>query len=212
MKHIVKTEEEWLELRKSYITASEAAVLVGADPYSSPKKIREPSTFTGNAFTEVGHLLEPVVVALTNKTLGTNFELYETPCGAKEFYTEGHLGATPDAHENNKVLLECKTTRPRTYIKYNSVPPDKYIIQVFVQMMCTGIYTGYLAIMSTDLTQATATIDWPISVFKILHNETICDILKAEAERFTKQKNYRVDSKVKKKVKLLLATTYEKII
>lgn len=216
IKHIVKTEEEWLELRKQFITASEAAVLVGADPYSSPAKIRNPTPFFGNSFTRVGQMLEPVVVNVTNDVLETHFELYENPEGHKEFYTEGLLGATPDAHEDRKILLECKTTRPHTYLKYSAVPPSKYLIQLLVQLMCTGLDEGYLAIMSTDLTQATAELKWPITIFKVWKCGTICDILKIQAEKFTNacltEKSFRVDSKVKQRVRLLLTLCYKRII
>lgn len=209
MKHEPKTEEDWLELRKKYITASQGAILVGANPYSSPKAIREPKPFFGNAFTEVGHALEPVVVYVTNKVLGTEFKLYEDTEGCKAFYTSGKLGATPDAHEDHKVLLECKTTRPKTYIKYSSVPPSTYLIQLMVQMMCTDIDVGYLAIMSTDLTQPTPELKWPITIYKVERSEAICDILNEEAERFGPK--FRVDSKVKKRVKLLLSMAWEKV-
>ena len=213
--HIVKTENEWLELRKQFITASEASVLVGADPYSSPAKIRNPTEFHGNAFTFVGQMLEPVVVNVTNKVLGTSFELYENAEGHKEFYTEGLLGATPDAHEDRRILLECKTTRPHTYLKYSAVPPSKYIIQLLVQLLCTGMDEGYLAIMSTDLTQASAELKWPITIFKVLKDERICSILKEQAQRFTdaclEDKAFRVDSKIKQKIRLLLTLCYERI-
>jgi putative phage-type endonuclease len=212
MKHILKTEADWLAIRKDYITASEAAVLVGADPYSSPKSITEPSTFTGNAFTLVGQMLEPVVVNVTNAVLGTNFELFETQSGSKEFYTNGHFGATPDAHQDRKILLECKTTRPKTFIKYGAVPPSKYMIQLLVQMICTEIEEGYLSILSTDLTQHTTKINWPISVFKIWKDESLCTILQEEAERFKTAKTFRVNSKVKQRVKLLLGMICERVI
>ena len=211
MMHLVKTEEEWLELRKQYITASAAAVLVGADPYSSPAKLRTPEEFHGNSFTFVGQMLEPVVVNVTNAVLGTRFVLYETPEGYKEFYTEGLLGATPDAHEDRKILLECKTTRPHTYLKYSAVPPSKYLIQLLVQLMCTGLDVGYLAIMSTDLTQKTAELKWPITVFKVWKCGSICDILKTQAEKFISSKTFRVDSKIKQKVRLLLTLCYERV-
>lgn len=213
--HIVKTEADWLELRKQFITASEAAVLVGADPYSSPGKIRNPEPFNGNAFTFVGQMLEPIVVNVTNKVLGTHFELYENPEGHKEFYTEGQLGATPDAHEDRKILLECKTTRPQTYLKYSAVPPSKYLIQLLVQLICTDLDEGYLSIMSTDLTQQTSTLKWPIAIFKVWRCGTICGILKTQAEKFNKAceegKSFRVDSKIKQKVRLLLTLCYQKI-
>jgi len=209
MKYVVQTEAEWLELRKKYITASGAAVLVGADPYSSPSKLRTPDPFFGNSFTRVGQILEPVVVNVVNDIMGTTFELYENDAGHKEFYTEGLLAATPDAHMNRQVLLECKTTRPHTYLKYAATPPHKYLIQLLVQLMCTGLSTGYLAIMSTNLTQKTSTLNWPITIYKILTDDRISDILKREAERFTNNKTFRVDSKVKQKMKLLLSTCYE---
>ncbi len=212
--HIVKTEADWLELRKSYITASSAAVLVGADPYSSPAKLRTPEPFNGNAFTFVGQMLEPIVVNVTNDVLklsgDARFVLYETEQGYKEFYTEGLLGATPDAHSERKILLECKTTRPQTYLKYSAVPPSKYLIQLLVQLMCTNLTEGYLSIMSTDLTQASAQLRWPISVFKIWKDVRICDIIKEQAQKFTDNKTFRVDSKVKQKIKLLLTMCYRR--
>lgn len=215
MKHIVKTEEEWLELRKQYITASEAAILVGADPYSSPAKLRNPSPFEGNAFTKVGQMLEPVVINVANSVLGltgaSRFTLYETPEGYKEFYTEGLLGATPDAHSERKMLLEAKTTRPKTYLNYSAVPPNKYLIQLLVQLMCTGLSEGYLAIMSTDLTQANSTLKWPISIFKVWTDDRISDIIKIQAQKFREDERFRVDSKIKQKIKLLLTTCYKEI-
>lgn len=211
MKHIIKTEEEWLKLRKQFITASGAAVLVGADPYSSPAKLRNPEPFSGNAFTKVGQMLEPVVVNVTNAVLGTHFALYETDDGTKEFYTEGSLGATPDAHQDRLMLLECKTTRPKTYLKYSAVPPSKYLIQLHVQLMCTGLDTGYLAIMSTDLTQASGTLVWPITIFKLWRDDRLSAILNIEADRFNNEKSFRVNSKIKQKVKLLLTLCYEKV-
>lgn len=213
-KHIVKTEEEWHALRGQYITASEASVLVGADPYSSPKALRETSTFTGNSFTKVGQMLEPVVVKVVNDILGTNFKLFENTEGHKEFYTNGHLGATPDAYYN-KILLECKTTRPKTFLNYEIVPPSKYIIQNLVQQICVEEEQyedyGYLAIMSTNLTQASAELIWPISIFKVWKCDRICDILKEQAQKFKdKPEKFRVESKVKQTVKLLLPLCWEK--
>lgn len=216
MKHIVNNEEDWHALRSQVVTASEASVLVGADPYGSPSKITNPEPFNGNAFTFVGQMLEPVVVNITNQILGTKFELYEQEPGVKEFYIEGYLGATPDAHQSREILLECKTTRPKTYLKYSAVPPSKYLIQLLVQMICTGIKEGYLSILSTDLTQQTSELKWPITIYKVLHNETLCDILIKETERFKKcekeGKQFRVNSKIKQKVKLLLALSYERIL
>jgi hypothetical protein len=215
IKHIVKSKADWHALRKQYVTASAAAVLVGADPYSSPAKLRNPDPFNGNAFTLVGQMLEPVVVNVVNEILDTRFILFEEKKDQKEFYAKGCLGATPDAHEDRKILLECKTTRPHTYLKYSAVPPSKYLIQLLVQLLCTGLDIGYLAIMSTDLTQSSAILKWPVAIFKVWKCGTICDILLAQAEKFMKacqeNKAFRVDSKIKQRVRLLLTLCYQKV-
>lgn len=211
MKYIVKTEGEWHELRSQYVTASNAATLVGADPYSSPSKIKKESDFKGNSYTKVGQMLEPVVVNVFNDIMGTSFELYESKKGCKEFYTSGYLGATPDAHMKRKVLLECKTARPHTYIKYAAVPPSKYLIQTQSQMECTGIDENYLAIMSTNLTQDTPELIWPMAIYKVWKCETICGILKSEAQRYKESKTFRVNSKIKQKINLLLTLCYERV-
>ena len=222
MKYIVDNEQDWHKLRAQVVTASEAAVLVGADPYSSPKAIREPSTFTGNAFTLVGQLLEPIVVKSVNKVLGTNFELYETSDGTREFYMEGCLGATPDAHQDRKMLLECKTVNAKTYLKYSSVPPNKYLIQLIVQGICTRLDKSdhYLALLNTKLKtmkqyeeflkEPNLDQDWEVSIYRVKQNEELCSILKSEAERFMAGKQFRVSSKLKQKVKLLLAMGIER--
>lgn len=222
MKYVVKSEEEWLELRKQCITASNTAVLVGADPYNSPAKLRKPSTFTGNAYTNVGHLLEPIVVEEVNKALGMSFKLYENKKGWKEFYIKDNLGATPDAHQDRNILLECKTVNANTYKKYNAVPPGKYIIQLIAQLICTDIKEGYLALLNTGLKSIKAYelfLKNPdlrrkreLSVFKLLNFDEISSILKTEAKRFKEEKTFKVKSKVKQKVKLLLPTTYERVI
>ncbi len=45
MRQVVNTEEEWHKLRAQCITASEAAVLVGMDPYGSPGKLKKENDF-----------------------------------------------------------------------------------------------------------------------------------------------------------------------
>ena len=228
MKHILKTEADWLAIRKDYITASEASVLVGADPYSSPKAIKEPSTFTGNAYTFVGQMLEPVVVMITNQVLGTNFVLYEQEANIKEFYTAGHFGATPDAHQDRRILLECKTVNSRSYLKYSSVVPSKYVIQNLIQQICVDDLEdyGYISLMDTKiksiaqyeqlLKEPDLNQDWKVSVFKIWKDDRLCSILLEQADRYkeceSKNKQFRVDSKIKQMVKIILPTICEKIV
>ena len=206
------TEEKWLELRKSYITASEAAVLLGLNPYSSPNKLKAEkieSTFKGNSFTRVGQVLEPVVVEVTNEVMDTKFKLYED-VGGKKFFTKGALGATPDAVEGD-VLLECKTTRPLTFEKYKENAPLTYLTQLQVQLYCTGNKLGYLAIMSTDLTMLTEKLIWPIVIYKVERNDAFCTLLEEEVKRFLEEPTFRVNSSNKKKAQMLLSMSHAKI-
>lgn len=207
--YLMTSEEEWLNLRSQFVTASNAAVLVGCNPYSSPAKLRNPDPFTGNAFTVTGQLLEPVVVEMTNKVLGTEFKLFEQNKNEKLFYTEGYLGATPDAYYKD-ILLECKTTRPHTFEKYSGYPPLNYLVQAQVQMICTGLKTCYLAIMSTNLTQSTAKMEWPITIFEVKYDNELGDILQEEAKRFKESDKFRV--KYKKKAQMLLSMCFKRLL
>lgn len=210
---VLYTEEEWHEARAKVVaTASEAAILIGHASYSSPATLRnkDQNTFKGNAYTLVGQVLEPVVVDVTNRVLGTKFELYEVMNKGKVFYTNGLLGATPDAGEGD-VLLECKSTKPANYLKYKEEPPLQYLVQLQVQMHCVGVEEGYLAIMSTDLSQVSQEIIWPITVYKVVQNGDLCAILQTEAERFTQDEKFRVDSKLKKQTKQILDECYTKV-
>lgn len=209
---IAKNEEEWHLLRKGCVTASEIAILLGLNPYSSPNKLKAEklnSTFSGNSFTRVGQVLEPVVVEIVNEVLGESFKLYETSKG-KPFYRRGSLGATPDA-TNEKALLECKTTRPYTYERYREDAPLSYLIQLQSQLYCTETEIGYLAILSTNLTQETERLIWPITVYKIQYSDTLSMLMEEEAKRFIEEPSYRVNSRNKKKAQMLLSMNTTKI-
>ena len=210
---ITNTEAKWLELRKSYITASEAAIILGLNPYSSPNKLKAEkveSTFNGNSFTRVGQVLEPVVVEVANEIMGMNFKLYESGEAGKSFFTNGKMGATPDAVEGD-ILLECKTTRPLTFEKYKETAPLTYLTQLQVQLYCTEKDIGYLAIMSTDLTMLTEKLIWPIVVYKVTKNNRFCTLLDSEIKRFLEEPTFRVNSKNKKDAQLLLSMSSEKV-
>ncbi len=213
--YVVRNEEDWHKLRGTCITASEAAIVIGADPYGSPGKLKRDTGFRGNANTIVGQLLEPVVVQVVNKVLKSSYELYETVAG-KEFFIKGNLGATPDATDGS-TLLECKTTRPDLFLKYKVDPPVKYLVQLQVQMWCTDIKEGYLAILSTDLTQMGGQLEpnWPICIYKVRRSDKLCAIIEQQAERYFKETKeggkFRVCSKVKRQCGTLLHLSYEKV-
>ena len=214
----VKNEADWLALRQSVITATEAPILLGLNKYQSPSKMlkeKREKTFMGNSYTRIGQVLEPVVVEFTNEILKTNFQLIEKD-GQKVFYMHPivALGATPDAIEGN-MFLECKTTKPLNFLKYSNSPPPYYIMQLMVQLHCAGFKEGYLSIMSTDLTQHTQTLKVPMTIFKVTKREKLCILLEKEVKRALdcerEGKMFRVNGEVRNIAKLLTAISYERV-
>jgi len=162
--------EEWLELRKKVITATEACVILGLDPWTGVTEMRrekENSTFTGNGYTWLGSNLEPFVVSAFNEVLQKQFFLYETVSGKTMYIDEEiGLGATPDATDGTE-LLECKTTGLKNWYKWDFWPPFKYLCQLQVQLICTEKKSGYLAILCTDLQQSSSKLYLKMSAFHV---------------------------------------------
>ena len=219
-KTIMHSEKEWLDLRLKVVTATEGASISGLNRWSSAMQMwknKIENSFTGNAYTRIGQLLEPAVVEVTNEILNTNFALYEDIYKGKVFFndTEVGVGATPDAVDG-EVLLECKTTKPFSFLRYRECPPEQYVMQVLIQMYCTGIREGYLSILSTDLTQHTPELNWPIAIYKIERSDKLISLYLIELRRFWQcikdGKMFRVNSTYKKQAKLLAKLCYRKII
>jgi len=196
-----ESEEEWLEYRRRVITATESGILLGLNPWKSVKKMTEDKSAYEpfeNAYTVVGQLLEPVVVAAVNRVLETPYRLFEDE--ARSFFVDEEigLGATPDAGYNG-TLLECKTTKPHNYLKWAYWPPSYYLMQLYTQMVCTGRSHGLLAIMSTNLNQRTADLKLPLHIHEVRRDPWIDEVLFREVKRYWEcrkaGKNYRVDRK-----------------
>lgn len=222
---IIKTETEWLEARKACITATEVAALFGLNPYSSPRKILEEkakSTFIPNAYTITGQWLEDVVCKASNLALGAKFQipLDGGSLEGKVFcrHPKLALGATPDAWSitsEGTDLLECKSTRPETFIKYLKEPPKNYLLQLATQMMCAETQGGYLAILMTDLTQTCPTLVNPIVIYDVARIPAIETLISQEVTRFwgcvSKGTEFKVNSKIKAEMIDKLSTAVDKV-
>lgn len=214
-------DQDWLEARKKIITATEMPCLLGLDKYKSAEKMykeKSERTFFGNAYTTVGQLLEPVVVDATNLFIDTDFQLYDQQAHKVMFIDEEiGIGATPDASsESLEALLECKTTLPHNYELWRYEPPIKYLVQLHTQLICTGVDTGYLSIMSTNLAQSSPKLDFPISIFKIKYDNIVKNHILKEIKRFwaTREENkvFRSNRKEAKLLELHIRIHTEKIL
>ena len=201
----VKTEIEWLQLRQNYITATEVSSVLGVNRWQSARIMWENKVhrnFTGNAYTYVGQLLEPVVVQLVNDTLHRNFRRCDDEEG-KTFLCDDtiNIGATPDA-EDDEAFLECKTAKPDNLAKYSEVPPDNYVIQTSTQLLLdpTKKY-AYLAFLGTDLTQTSPEFNAPLCIYRIDRSSTLESMIKEEVARFWQSREEGKMFKSKKTVK-----------
>jgi len=213
----VKTEEEWHNLRDKVITATQAPSIFGLNPYKSVTKMWEEkfnSTFTGNAYTDVGEWLEPVIVQTTNKVLGRQFQLFESEGKAFYMNEEVRLGATPDATDG-KVLLECKSTGPHNALKWAYFPPYHYLMQLYIQLYCTDMEEGYLAILGTNLAQKSQELRLPLSIFSLTKDKRVTIIIEKEMQRFWKciedNKRFRVNRRYTTMIKWIFRMNLEKL-
>lgn len=212
-----KDDDAWLKLRRSVLTASDLGIILGLNKWASVKEMQESKinpTFTGNAYTELGQLLEPVVVETVNKVLSRKFKLFEN--GSRSFFVDKHLkfGATPDAGDETE-LLECKTTKPGNYLRYSHWPPAYYLAQLYAQLIATERQVGYLAILSTNMTQNSFEFKWPLAIFKLERTEELDELVFSEVKRYwdtvEDHKQYRVNRKESLKREILFRCQTRKI-
>lgn len=132
------SEQEWLEQRRRYITASEVSRLAHSssawDEIRAEK--RGEKKFAGNAFTRWGHEREPRIIEKLNESFT------DTPVEANDklWVLEGtRWAATPDA-VGEACVVDAKTGSRDAFEKAF----DKYIDQVIWQMLVCGKQFGWL--------------------------------------------------------------------
>lgn len=203
----LSTKEEWLAMRLKVLTASDISAILGLKKYSSVKLMENGKleSFEGNAWTQLGVWLEPIVVQMTNLALNKEFKLYEQEEGVKTFFVDLDLGfgATPDACTDDE-LLECKTCKPGAWLEYAYMPPLYYICQLYSQLIATNKQIGYLAIADTDLSQSSMELKLRLHVFKISRNVIVDSIFIEELKRYWKCKADNKDFKVDRQLSLRL--------
>ena len=146
-----ESREEWLKLRKNYIGGSDAASVVGANPYQSAyslwceKKGILPD-FQGNMRTEVGAYMEDFVAkkfeeATGKKVRKSNFS----------FVNDDFPWALADIDRfvvGEDAILECKTTSELNMKHYKDGDyPDRFFWQVQHYMAVLGKQKAYLAVL-----------------------------------------------------------------
>lgn len=156
-KHLIKTStvnmsrDEWLEHRRKTIGGSEAACILGLNPWTSPysvwaEKLGKLPPRDDNEAMRQGRDLESYVAQRFTEETG------------KKVRRENNILVNPDypfAHANvDRMIvgedagLECKTTSTLNLKNFkNGAFPDTYYVQCVHYMMVTGCKKWYLAVL-----------------------------------------------------------------
>lgn len=201
---------EWLAKRSQNITATEVASLLGLDKYKTPHKVLKekinPVKLADNAAMRAGRILEPgVFVAL--KEIGLNCRpadyekvvMYEDP--------EVRLSCTLDGiginKDKGKYIVECKSTKPELFEKWEDQAPINYIIQVQVQLMLTKLDKALLACVSQQF-------PFSIIVYYIKADKEIHKIIEYNVRKFwtcyEKNVKFKID---KENIAELISSLYK---
>ena len=147
------SEEEWRESRRQSIGGSDAATVLGLNPYASPYSLWAektgaviPEDISQKEAVRLGHVLEPYVAQRFTEITG------------KRVRRENYILKNSDypwAHANvdrlvigEKAGLECKTTSALNLSKFkNGEYPANYYCQCMHYLAVTGLERWYLAVL-----------------------------------------------------------------
>lgn len=161
----IKTEnrEEWKALRKQYIGGSDAAGVVGMNPFASAfslwaEKVGKVPEFEGNLATEVGTFLEEFVAKKFERETGKTVRR----CNLS-FVNDAYPWAIANVDRlvvGEDAGLEIKTTSELNMKKFkNGEYPGNYYCQCVHYLAVTGKARWYLAVLIGNREFLTFTIE-----------------------------------------------------
>ena len=141
--HLEQNSQEWLDARKKYRTASEAAIVLGISPFTSIPDFKLIKAGVKkqyySAAMKQGHDLEELVRRDANKYFARDFK--------DECWVNGEYMASLDGIAGD-ILVELKVS-DRTYRDLNDgITPDYYYAQVQQQLYCSPAKYGYIVAYS----------------------------------------------------------------
>ena len=141
--HLEQNSQEWLDARKQYRTASEAAIVLGISPFTSVADFKLIKAGVKqqyySAAMQQGHDLEDRVRQLSNRHFGLDFK--------DECWVNGRYMASLDGIDGD-TLVELKVS-DRTYRDLkDGIMPAYYHAQVQQQLFCSPAEIGYIVAYS----------------------------------------------------------------
>lgn len=147
-----KDEAAWLEARKHYVTATDAGVVIGKNPWMGPFELYHRKVDTDGVpdvnvseVMRMGLKMEPAILGLFKDESG----LEAVPCGDLMQSMECRwLAATMDGwvtDDLGTVTLELKNVSVHQLSKWKDGPPEHYVPQLEAQMIVAGTDRCYIA-------------------------------------------------------------------
>jgi len=141
--HLEQNSQEWLDARKKYRTASEAAIVMGISPFTTPDNFKLIKAGVKkqyySAAMKQGHDLEDLVREYAGDYFARDFK---DECWANGDYMASLDGIAGD------ILVELKVS-DRTYRDLkDGITPDYYYAQVQQQLYCSPATYGYIVAYS----------------------------------------------------------------
>lgn len=136
--------EEWLKLRSQYIGGSDAAAVIGLNPYKSPyalwaEKTGQTAPFGGNIATQIGTYLERFVAIMYSEKTGNRVRN-----DTHTYFNSDYPWACANVDRmitGKKAGLEIKTTndRKKTRLLLDGKIPNDWLCQMTHYMAVTGL-------------------------------------------------------------------------
>ena len=146
------SHEEWLRLRNNYIGGSDAAAVVGMNPYKSAYSLWAEKTgkideFEGNLTTEVGSYLEEFVAKLFERETGKKVRR-KNKMLVNDKYPFAHANVDRVVVGEN-AFVEIKTTNALSNMKVlkNGEYPEQYYCQCIHYLAVGEFDKAYLAVL-----------------------------------------------------------------
>lgn len=151
IKIATKSREEWKALRSGYIGGSDAASVIGLNPYKSPYSLWAEKTgklpeFEGNLATDVGTYMEDFIAKLFEKETGKKVRRE-----SRSILNDKYPWAIANYDRlivGEDAGLECKFTDSLNLKKYkNGEFPDRFYAQCVHYLAVSGKKRWYLAVL-----------------------------------------------------------------
>lgn len=151
----ITDRDQWLNLRRMDVTASDIGAVFGLHPYKTPLKLWAEKTDQGflqdldSAVLKRGRWLENAVIAACQDE-HPEWGIHKPGLYIRD--TDYRIGATPDAIANTgegpSIIVQCKTVaEPIFKAQWQDGPPQHYYLQALTEAMLWGAPRAVLAVL-----------------------------------------------------------------